>query len=206
MQQDARIRNWPPDAHFPLAMLESVRGLNHRFLDLICSSGDWQPAARSRLPVEVVAQMTPLTAVQRRAVAGCPYALFDVRFQDEAHWLARLRNIGPWQVSDAVPGNGLMLRFVRLSLVFAWHVAAAAPVSAPLLLGMSEATVAAFRGTPIDCFPDWSEEEAVHLTARWSHCATYWGALARAGARPDFPELRRIQLSGLQLAAAARLP
>ena len=204
--QEARTGSWPRDAHFPDGLLESVRGLNHRFLDLISSSTEWQPSARSRLPSEILLQMAPLNAAQRRAAAGCPYALFDLRFQDEAHWLQRLRNVRPWQISDDMAGNGLMLRFVRLSLVFAWHVASAAPVSAPLLLGMSEVTATAFRGTNMDCFPDWAEEEAVHLTARWSHCTTYWGGLARAAARPDFDGLRHVQLSGLQLAAAARLP
>ena len=48
--------------------------------------------------------------------------------------------------------------------------------------------------------------EVVNLAPRWSHCNAYWTALIGAAARPDPAALRRVQLSGLQLAAAAQLP
>jgi hypothetical protein len=48
--------------------------------------------------------------------------------------------------------------------------------------------------------------EAVHLSARWNGCPAYWSALTAAASRADPAALRRVQLYGLQLAAAARLP
>ena len=48
--------------------------------------------------------------------------------------------------------------------------------------------------------------EAVHLTARWSDCAVYWSALVGAASAGNPAVLRRVQLHGLQLAAASRLP
>ena len=64
---------------------------------------------------------------------------------------------------------------------------------------------AAFREATIDCLPSLAETEAGHLTARWNNCTAYWSALTGAAARENPASLRRIQLYGLQLAAAARL-
>ena len=140
--------------------------------------------------------------------------MFDLRFDDDAHWRTRLRNAGSWGVSEssavdaAAPGSAVdaaTLEFVRVALFFAWHVSSAAKLAPQLLLGMREDTAAAFRGATIDCLPSLAASEALHLTARWNGCARYWCALAGAASRPNPGELRRIQLYGLQLAAAARL-
>jgi hypothetical protein len=48
--------------------------------------------------------------------------------------------------------------------------------------------------------------EAAHLSARWGECTVFWSALTAAAARTEPAALRRVQLHGLQLAAAARLP
>jgi hypothetical protein len=67
-------------------------------------------------------------------------------------------------------------------------------------------TVEAFRSISVDALPVLALAEAANLTARWSGCRAYWSALISAAARPDPVALRRVQLSGLQLAAAAQLP
>jgi hypothetical protein len=97
------------------------------------------------------------------------------------------------------------VEFARLALFFAWHVASTAKLAAQLLFGMHEDTAAAFREATIDCLPSLAETEAVHLTARWNDCPAYWSALTGAASRQNAAGLRRIQLYGLQLAAAARL-
>jgi hypothetical protein len=66
--------------------------------------------------------------------------------------------------------------------------------------------VDAFRRVGVDALPALASSEAVNLTARWSGCSAYWSALIGAAARPDAAALRRVQLSGFQLAAAAQLP
>jgi hypothetical protein len=204
--RDAQIKAWTRDAHVPAAMLESLRELNHRFLDLICLEADqWHPAARLVLPKELCGQIAPLSAAQKKAAAACPYALFDLRFHDDAYWRTRLQNFAAWAVADDAAVDQNLLNFVRLALFFAWHVAASGKLAPPLLLGMSEATAAAFRGVTIDCLPALIAAEAPNLTARWSGSSIYWRALTGAAARPNCSELRRIQLYGLQLAAAARL-
>jgi hypothetical protein len=67
-------------------------------------------------------------------------------------------------------------------------------------------TVEAFRRIPVDALPGLARSEAAILAARWSGCSAYWSGLIGAAARPDPAALRRIQLFGLQLAAAAQLP
>ena len=205
--QDAHVRNvsreLPPQAE----TLESLRELNRHFLDLVAMrSDDWDSSKRVGLPREVSGRIAPLSHAQKKAVANCPYALFDLRFADEDHWCARLAGEREWNVSDSVSADENTLQFVNLALFFAWHVASTGTLAAGLLLGMSEPICTLFRSATIDCLPGLAATEAANLTARWSHSSIFWSALMNAGARTNLAALRRIQLSGLQFAAAARLP
>jgi hypothetical protein len=203
--QDANIGSWAREAHVSVEMRESVRELNHRFLDLVSSQPrGWNSATRG-LSLEVFAQVAPLSAAQKAAASNCPYALFDLRFHDDCHWQSRLRTADQWAIAEQASVDAATLEFVRLALFFAWHVASTTKLAAQLLLGMHDATATAFRSATIDCLPSLAATEATHLTARWNECARYWSALTSAASRPDSTELRRIQLYGLQLAAAARL-
>jgi hypothetical protein len=193
--QDAFVGNWAQESHLSAGLLGSLRDLNHRFLDLTATrTTDW-----------VAGRVAPLSAAQRAAAADCPYALFDLRFQDEEHWRMRLQNSAAWRVADASPVDDETTDFVRLALFYAWHVASGAGIKAQLLLGMSGSTVGAFRRITVNQLPPLVATEAGHLSIRWSGCAAYWTALTAAASRADAAALRRIQLRGLQLAAAARL-
>jgi hypothetical protein len=186
--------NWIQEPHLSFEHLTSMRGLNRRFLDL---------AGKGILAPGLGARVAPLSPSQRAAAADCPYALFDLRFQDDAHWQGRLA--GGLKVADE-PLDGDTVDFVRLALFYTWHVASSAGLTAHLLLGMHANTADAFRRISVDELPALAAAEAPNLTPRWSHCNAYWSALINAAARPDPGALRRIQLSGLQLAAAAQLP
>lgn len=203
--QDAHVGSWAREAHVSVEMRESVRELNRRFLELAsCPPNGWDSARRGLSP-DVSAGVAPLSAAQKAAASNCPYALFDLRFHDDGHWQSRLRSAGQWRVAEESSVDAETLEFARLALFFAWHVASTSKLAAQLLLGMRDVTAAAFRSATIDCLPDLAVTEAAHLTARWNDCAPYWSALTRAAAGPDCAELRRIQLYGLQLAAAVRL-
>ena len=209
--QDAQVVSWARETDVLGEMLGSVRGLNRRFLDLVATqlggiaSGAWRSAGPAGLSIDMSAQIAPLSASQKAAAASCPYALFDLRFGDDGHWRTRFEASARWSVAEEAPLGANTLDFVRLALFFAWHVASTGKVAAQLLLGMSEVTAAAFRGATIDCLPALAATEAVNLTARWNDCPAYWSALTEAAARPNPSGLRKIQLYGLQLAAAARL-
>jgi len=207
VMQDAIVGSWAAQPHFSVGMLDSLHDLNHRFLDLVGGRGaDWQPAASAGLSGEVSMQVAPLSAAQRAAAANCPYALFDLKFHDDGYWGARLQQSGHWHVADEAIATDDTANFVRLALFYAWHVAATARLSAQLLLGMSAHTAAAFRRATLNGLPALVAGETVNLSARWCTCDAYWRALVRAASHADAERLRRVQLFGLQLEAAARLP
>src|SRR5260221_11623597 len=168
--QDAFVGNWAQESHLSAEILGSLRDLNHRFLDLTASrTTDW-----------VAGRVAPLSAAQRAAAAGCPYALFDLRFQDEGHWRLRLQNSGAWRVADESVADDETVNFVRLALFYAWHVASSAGLKAQLLLGMNATTAAAFRRITVNQLPALVATEAVLLSPRWTVRATTCRALTPA--------------------------
>jgi hypothetical protein len=205
--QDLNVGGWARESQLSPEILESLRELNQRFLDLVRdSAGEWHATPGAGWPAELSRQLAALSAAERKSVANCPYALFDLRFHDARHWHSRLRSAGQSAVCDAPVRDPRTLEFVRLALFFAWHVAATAGLAARFLTGMNEMTVAAFRSVTIDCLPALAVSESANLTARWSDCPTYWAGLMSAASCPNGAVLRRIQMSGLQLTAALQLP
>ena len=194
--QDAFI-SWTHEPHLSIEQLSSMHGLNRRFLDLASKGVSWSGRDTQ------VARLSPL---QRDAAADCPYALFDLHFQDEAFWRARLQSVSAWSVADAPRADNELVDFVRLALFYTWHLASSANFAAHLLFGMQDTTAGALRRVPVDALPSLALSEVVNLAPRWNHCNAYWTALLGAAARSDPTALRRVQLSGLQLAAACQLP
>ncbi len=191
--QEALVGSWTQESHLSRETLIPLRDLNHRFLDLAASRPEW-----------LASQVGPLTGAQRGAMAGCPYALFDLRFQDERYWQQRLHDPGAWFIAEESAADEAA-SFVRLALFYAWHVASGAGLKAQLLLGMHLNTIAAFRRATINQLPGLAAVEAKILSVRWSDCPAYWSALSAAASCGEAATLRRVQLYGLQLAAAARL-
>jgi len=204
--QHAVVSSWAGEALLRAETLESLRDLNHRFLDLTGTRpAGWSASGNGALVPDLVGRVAQLSQGQRAAAANCPYALFDLRFQDGVYWRLRLRDADRWRVADGPVPDPDTGNFVRLALFYAWHVAASATLAPQLLLGMNNETVAGFRRVSLSSLPGLVATEALNLTARWSNCDAYWSALTAAASRADGAELRRVQLYGLQLAAAARL-
>jgi hypothetical protein len=198
--QDAFL--WTRRASFSAQTPASLRELNHIFLDLAALHSD--SPGDLRMPKETAEPIAGMPAAARAAAADCPYALFDLRFHDDAHWRARL--LDSWRIGDAAAVADDVGAFVRLALFYAWHVASTPQLGAQLWLGMAEPTAAAFRAASLDRLPALAASEAVNLSARWSTSTFYWRALTAAAARGDPQRLRRVQLFGLQLGAARLLP
>jgi hypothetical protein len=204
--QDAFVGTWAQESHISTEILGSLRDLNHRFLDLTAAqAGLWVTSGGAAPSLHLAGRVAPLSVAQRAAAAGCPYALFNLRFQDDGYWRSRLQSAGASRVADESTIDDDTVDFVRLALFYAWHVASTAGVAAQLLLGMNGNTVTAFRRITVNQLPGLVVTESAHLSARWSDCTAYWGALTAAASRTDPAALRRVQLYGLQLAAAARL-
>jgi hypothetical protein len=174
--------------------LGSLCELNQRFLEL-----DWTRAAFG-------GRIAALTTAQRAAAANCPYALFDLRLEDGDYWQLRLCDEHAWRVADQAAIGADLAEFMRLALFYAWYAAMTSKLSAKLVLNMHERTAAALSRITVNRIPELVVTESAVLSARWSHCAHFWSALALAAAREDAQRLKRVQLSGIQLAAAAQLP
>jgi hypothetical protein len=206
---EAWVGGWSGQPSFSVELLAPLHDLNLRFLDLVGShqggAGGWGAAGALDLPGGAAARLGPMTASQRAAAANCPYALFDLRFHDEAHWSARLQGAAHWRVADEGADEDIA-NFVRLALFYAWHVATTTRHAARLLLGMSERTAGAFRATTLNCLPTLVASETANLSVRFLESGVYWSALVSAAVRRDEQKLRRVQLFGLQLTAAAQLP
>jgi len=203
--RDAEFDIWKRNSQVPPGLLQSMRALNCRFLELITALPPGWDAPRQGLDGAIFARIAALSSAQRAAAANCPYALFDLQFHDEAHWHTRLRAPVGF-VAEPTWLGAETLEFVKLAIFFAWHAANTTRFAAPLLLGMHQSTVADFHHASIDRLPALAALEAANLTARWSDCTAYWSALTTAAAEPHPARLKRIQLYGLQLATAARLP
>jgi hypothetical protein len=204
--QDAMVGSWAQETHLSDGTLKSLRALNHRFLDLAAARTNEWVICGGGTSLRLAGQVAPLSALQREAAAACPYALFDFRFQDDGHWRLRLQNLGAWHVADESPVDEETVNFVRLALFYAWHVASSTAIAPQLLLGMNGNTAGALRRITVNQLPALVATEAANLSARWCDCAAFWSALTGAASRADPAALRRVQLYGLQLAAAARLP
>jgi hypothetical protein len=192
---------WARQASFSADTLASLRELNRRFLDLVAAHSE--NPADLKIPRETAAPIAGLSTEARAAAADCPYALFDLRFHDDAYWRSRLGE--SWRVADEAAADDLT-DFARLALFYAWHLASTPKLGAQLWLGMADSTAAAFRGASLDRLPALAAGEAVNLSARWSSSTFYWRALTSAAACGDPRRLRRVQLFGLQLGAARLLP
>ena len=189
--RQAMVSQWAPEPLLTADMARSLRELNLGFLEL-----DGIATAR----------LASLSPAQRAIVANCPYALFDLRFHDHDHWRRHLRAVGGCCVAETPAADLRVVGFVRLALFYAWHLATAARHDASLIFGIPPRTADVFTEAGPARLMTIAAVEAVNLTTRWSHCDAYWRALADAVERADRANLRRIQLSGLQLEAAAQLP
>src|SRR5258706_3734091 len=187
--QEAFVGSWTQESHLSAEILDSLRDLNHRFLDLTAARTlDW-----------VAGYVAPLSAAERAAGAGCLYVLFDLRFQDDGFWCSRLQTPGSWRVADEFVADDETVNFVRLALFYAWHVASSAGLKAQLVLGMNGATAAAFRRITVNRLPALVATEAVHLSARSSSFTTYWSALTDDTSRASPCAPRRAQVTRLPL-------
>ena len=200
--QDALMANWSAEPPVSGELQASLRDLNQRFLDLLAAGA--APERGAPWP-DLPRRIASLTSEQKAAAANCPYALFDLKFHDDAHWRGRLEQSASGSIADSPAPSGTVAGFAQLALFYAWHVAANGALAAQLILGMNERTAAALSRVTLGRVALLASAESGNLSARWSGCNAFWAELIDAAARPDPKGLRRVQLFGLQLAAAARL-
>ncbi len=204
--QEARPAGTHREPLLSQQLLSSLNQLNRRFLDLaagcgaICGS-QWSLSA----PAELARRIAGLSEERRTALSQCPYALFDIRFCDDAHWQISLQSAPHWRVADLPAQNPQIAEFLQLALFYCWHLAQTQPLSAPLILGMAERTARDLGRVTLDRLPALIGLQRHHLSLRWANSRSYWYALTSPASLPGSVNLRRAQLFGLQIAAAVRL-
>ena len=200
--QESIVGAWEEDPRLSGESLGALRDLNQHFFDLLMQPDGRRP--RLGLAPAVLSAIEALSPGHRAALAACPYALFDVRFADDAHWRTRLAGASHWRVADQ-EDHPQVREFTGLSLFYAWHLAARSPAQAHLQLGMGSETTAAFRRVKLNHIALLADRESEQLRARWHQYPAFWKALVGAASASDPRLLKRTQLYGLQLTAAARL-
>ncbi len=201
--QEAMFINPGREALLSAPALRSLGQLNRRFLDLVCAEGGAQEEWSLPVPSALRSRLLCLGGARCDALAQSPYALFDIRFFDDPLWEAALQSLSQWRVED-VPGSySRSAEFLQLALFYAWHLAQTQPLSAPLILGMSEHIARALAKVTLDRLPGLMYTHRHHLGLRWPNCLSFWHPLTAA--QPGSPAFRKAQLFGFQVAAAVRI-
>jgi hypothetical protein len=198
--------HWTPQPLYTLEAMGPLHDLNRHFLDLLADRENFRACTRAAESATLACALAALTPAQRAQAARCPYALFDLRFQDAEHWRQRLEGTKAWRIEDAEAPGHERLEFVHVALFYAWHVAWTGQLAAQVMLGMPAGTAHALRVTALNSLPALAPRAALELKARFSPRGSFWSSLIRSAARGDAAQLKRVQLFGLQLAAAAHLP
>jgi len=188
----------------PPFIISSLLQLNRRLLDLAARprpASGWHPC----VPENLALRLAGMNEERREALARVPYALFDLRFADDAHWERALTCAAHPCVADAGMREAEAQQFAQLIVFFAWNLAQAEPRCAPLVLGMSERVAATLAALTLDRLPGLHGLLRGALSLRWPERRSYWFAITSGTCLPGSADFRRAQLFGLQLAAAARL-
>jgi hypothetical protein len=179
--------------------LDSLRETNTGFLALIAARHADRPGSGAfGLTAAATADVATLDAGGRRAAAGCPYTLFNLRFEDGAFWSGIARAAGlaaAGSLADEVT-------FARTAVFLAWHLAQSSELTAALVLGMTGPVQRAWRRLPLSALDRAANAALPHLTARWGDHPRFWRQLRNAAAPLDPARANSVRMLGLQLLAA----
>ncbi len=197
--QDGPERAYVAHAVVDSLALASVHEANFAFLALLAESA----ASRERLDALGIdapsaRRVQGLEHGARRFLAACPYALFDLHFNDAAFWRAFALGRDP-----AVPAAAhAHAAFARTAVFLAWHLAQSNELAASLVLGMTAEVQRLWRGMPVSMLERAAHGAAPRLMARWGRHSTFWPKLLDSAAPSARERFEAVRLLGLQLIAA----
>lgn len=179
-------------------LLGPVTAINLQLLELLCEPAPVRHTGLTQLCCE-------LTPDARSRLARCPYVLLDAGFATPEHWPPSGRQRGAVHEASASGGyfssrQGIAL--VRRTLVFAWHLARANPLSARILLGMTAPIAPCVAASRLEDLEELAELCPAWVGPRWEARPQVWQQLVRAARAGQVSQLRQAQLRGLQLLAA----
>ncbi len=175
--------------------LDSIREANLQFIGLVALRSAAGRAESLGIPFAVAARIRDLAPAAREEIAGCPYTLFNMRFEDAAYW----RGLGAEDVA-APPAADLAV--ARTGAFLAWHLAQSNELGASLALGMGPAAKRAWRGIPVSAIDSLAAGALRQLRARWGSHPTFWPALVASTGPAARSRAEAVRLLGLQLLAA----
>lgn len=138
-----------------------------------------------------------LTGRAREEATGCPYTLFNLRYEDGPFW----RSVHA-ETLPALPLSPSLAAFGRGALVLAWHLVRSREMAAPIALGMTAPVVEVWRAMPVSALDYVGAVALPYLAPRWPHHERFWSSLARAAGDGCRAGLNEAFLLGLQLLAA----
>jgi hypothetical protein len=181
------------------SVLGAIRQTNEGFLALVAERHAARPGSGAfGLTGAAAAGIAALDAAGRRAAAGCPYTLFNLRFEDTAFWAGvahEARLAGSGSLADEAT-------FARTAVFLAWHLAQQSGLTAAVVLGMTAPVQRAWRSLPLSAIDRAATVALPHLAARWGDHPLFWPKLVEPVQRTDRARGASVQLLGLQLLAA----
>ena len=197
----------PTGIHATAAVLDddvmaAICEANLGFLALVADGHATTPqAAVFGLPAEVAAAVGALDVLGRRAVASCPYTLFNLRFDDGEFWSALARDKiqdGGRHLTDAAT-------FARTAVFLAWHLVRGREQTPQLVMAMTAPVCAALSALPLSALDLAATRVLPVLEARFAEHPRFWPKLVEAAVPLGRPRADSARLLGLQLLAAAGL-
>ena len=179
--------------------LRTLEDANEAFLLLLARQpGREQGGLTLGLPGEVLPRVAALAPAARALAARCPYALFNLRFENGAFWSEAARGAPV----PAPSGGAEALAFAHTAVFMAWHLAQGDELAAALVLGMTPAVRAAWRALPLSAVTPAAAAAWPALRARWAEHRLFWPALIAAATARDALAMDQVRRLGLQLLAA----
>lgn len=201
--QDGAAEPYGSRAVLDAGTLETIRESNQGFLTLLVRRHAAEPTlAVFGLNVASAAAVAALNEHGRRAVAACPYTLFNLRFDDAGFWrrvAVDCRDPGPDSLADEAA-------FARTTLFLAWHLTRYNDPAAAIALGMTPAVQRVWRRLPLPALACATSAALPQLAARWGAQPLFWARLLQVTAAAGSPGRHAdARLLGLQLLAAEGL-
>lgn len=193
----------PSSSSWDPAVLDSLADINERVIEVL--SGHTSPSNPyvSPLSVLLAADWRGLDALGRNQLAASPYLLLDCKFSSEELWMRPAHG----GVRDGSSGGqgfapALGVRTLRHAMLLAWHWSRANPITAQIVLGLSESCVGLIAGARLRDMEALAEQCPPWIRPRWEDRPEIWRQLLTAAAPLRPALLRQAHLRGLQLLAA----
>lgn len=194
----AQAEAWLPGALLDDNVAVALAQSNAGFIERLAAGAGGPGAAVHGLPVDLARRVLRLLPLERTQLAGCSYALFDLRFADLAYWQHALALPAG---APMVPATGATARWVRTAVFLAWHLAQRRDLAAALALGMAPPVQALWATVPLAALEAVGIAAEAGLQARWPAHPRFWPQLLEAVECGDLRRLVAARHLGWQLLA-----